>query len=329
MMSGGADQHCLVLSSRDLSVWCYACNSYVKHERLLPLLTRAEALKFGEPDNNERLANVRTVFNVALAVDGPLPEAVLGRLCEEQLAMQCVSVAAGATAESNTGSAPVLISTLLAGNSSASDNTSSNASSESVAVDPSHAGVDRGLVLLSLDPRDPPGGSGQEHLERLVQGALAARGGAGGSKVLAVHCDATAALAAATLLTAAATAAVDMACREGETGAGVVARLAAEHAPDLIVVTYVVGKDTVGDAGSVLTFVNVGAALVEGAIKPALLAAGLGGVGGGSSGSASASASVPACKVAVCVGVECDALDALGEESAAALVEAVARALLA
>jgi hypothetical protein len=30
-----------VLSLSDLSVWCYACNEYVKHDRLLPLLIRA------------------------------------------------------------------------------------------------------------------------------------------------------------------------------------------------------------------------------------------------------------------------------------------------
>lgn len=35
--------HALVLSLSDLSVWCYACACYVKHDRLLPLLVRAEA----------------------------------------------------------------------------------------------------------------------------------------------------------------------------------------------------------------------------------------------------------------------------------------------
>lgn len=35
--------HALVLSLSDLSVWCYACGCYVKHDRLLPLLVRAEA----------------------------------------------------------------------------------------------------------------------------------------------------------------------------------------------------------------------------------------------------------------------------------------------
>jgi hypothetical protein len=55
-MSGGPDDdtgdgssstthhHALVLSLSDLSVWCYACGCYVKHDRLLPLLVRAEAM---------------------------------------------------------------------------------------------------------------------------------------------------------------------------------------------------------------------------------------------------------------------------------------------
>lgn len=38
-----AQHHALVLSLSDLSVWCYACGGYVKHDRLLPLLVRAEA----------------------------------------------------------------------------------------------------------------------------------------------------------------------------------------------------------------------------------------------------------------------------------------------
>ena len=40
----GRGPHCLALSLSDLSVWCYACNSYVKHDRLMPLLIRAEAV---------------------------------------------------------------------------------------------------------------------------------------------------------------------------------------------------------------------------------------------------------------------------------------------
>ena len=34
-------QHCLALSYSDLSVWCYACNGYVKHDRLIPCLVKA------------------------------------------------------------------------------------------------------------------------------------------------------------------------------------------------------------------------------------------------------------------------------------------------
>lgn len=42
--SSDGNHHALVLSLSDLSVWCYACASYVKHDRLLPLLVRAEAM---------------------------------------------------------------------------------------------------------------------------------------------------------------------------------------------------------------------------------------------------------------------------------------------
>lgn len=42
--SSDSGHHALVLSLSDLSVWCYACASYVKHDRLLLLLVRAEAM---------------------------------------------------------------------------------------------------------------------------------------------------------------------------------------------------------------------------------------------------------------------------------------------
>ena len=41
--------HCIALSLTDLSVWCHACDSYIKHHLLHPILTAAEALKFGKP----------------------------------------------------------------------------------------------------------------------------------------------------------------------------------------------------------------------------------------------------------------------------------------
>ena len=37
-------EHALVLSLSDLSIWCYSCGCYVKHDRLLPALVRAEAM---------------------------------------------------------------------------------------------------------------------------------------------------------------------------------------------------------------------------------------------------------------------------------------------
>ena len=40
---------CVYLSFSDLSVWCHACESYIKNPRLLPILVHAEAAKFGTP----------------------------------------------------------------------------------------------------------------------------------------------------------------------------------------------------------------------------------------------------------------------------------------
>ena len=41
----GDEGHCLALSWSDLSVWCYACDSYIKHNTLEPLLIRAHEIK--------------------------------------------------------------------------------------------------------------------------------------------------------------------------------------------------------------------------------------------------------------------------------------------
>jgi uncharacterized UBP type Zn finger protein len=40
--------HACAISLGDLSVWCFACDAYVEHERLKPLIAKMEALKFGE-----------------------------------------------------------------------------------------------------------------------------------------------------------------------------------------------------------------------------------------------------------------------------------------
>lgn len=45
--------HCLALSLGDLSVWCYECDSYVKHETLTPLVKKMERLKFGEDEKQQ------------------------------------------------------------------------------------------------------------------------------------------------------------------------------------------------------------------------------------------------------------------------------------
>lgn len=39
--------HCLAVSLVDLSVWCFACNQYIKHQVFQQLLVRLEILKFG------------------------------------------------------------------------------------------------------------------------------------------------------------------------------------------------------------------------------------------------------------------------------------------
>ena len=44
-----AEEHCLVLSWSDLSVWCYACDAYVTHDALEVFLKQAEARKFDLP----------------------------------------------------------------------------------------------------------------------------------------------------------------------------------------------------------------------------------------------------------------------------------------
>ena len=46
---------CIYLSYSDLSVWCHACESYVKNSRLLPILVYAESYKFGTPPKLELL----------------------------------------------------------------------------------------------------------------------------------------------------------------------------------------------------------------------------------------------------------------------------------
>ena len=42
-----AEGHCIAVSMADLSVWCYECNSYLRHPRLHELTKHLEGLKFG------------------------------------------------------------------------------------------------------------------------------------------------------------------------------------------------------------------------------------------------------------------------------------------
>lgn len=67
--------HGLVLSLSDLSVWCYLCSSYVKHDRLVPFLVRAEALKFNTPDKTALLAGIQTRFQTGLVLPNGMDDA--------------------------------------------------------------------------------------------------------------------------------------------------------------------------------------------------------------------------------------------------------------
>ena len=42
----GSPPHCLALSRSDLSIWCYQCGVYIKHDRLQPILKAVERIKF-------------------------------------------------------------------------------------------------------------------------------------------------------------------------------------------------------------------------------------------------------------------------------------------
>ena len=46
--------HCIGLSLSDFSVWCYQCESYLKHSSLYPLLEKMEELKFRDNKDGEK-----------------------------------------------------------------------------------------------------------------------------------------------------------------------------------------------------------------------------------------------------------------------------------
>lgn len=56
--------HNISLSLRDLSVWCYACNKYVKSCHLTNILTQAQAYKF--PYDSSKLSNNESVQSQTL-----------------------------------------------------------------------------------------------------------------------------------------------------------------------------------------------------------------------------------------------------------------------
>lgn len=73
-----SEGHGLALSLSDLSVWCYICRSYVKHDRLLPLLVRAEALKFSTPEKVMLLEGAQTRFRTGIVFPQSLTEDIPG-----------------------------------------------------------------------------------------------------------------------------------------------------------------------------------------------------------------------------------------------------------
>lgn len=73
-----SEGHGLALSLSDLSVWCYICGSYVKHDRLLPLLVRAEALKFSTPEKVMLLEGAQTRFRTGIVIPQSLTEDIPG-----------------------------------------------------------------------------------------------------------------------------------------------------------------------------------------------------------------------------------------------------------
>ena len=53
--------HCVAISLADLSVWCYQCNAYLKHQSLEKTLQKLEGLKFGKctiSESNSRSPNM-------------------------------------------------------------------------------------------------------------------------------------------------------------------------------------------------------------------------------------------------------------------------------
>lgn len=52
LLHGLETEHRVVLSFADLSVWCYACDSYVHNQIILPAKQAAHLSKFGEDMTN-------------------------------------------------------------------------------------------------------------------------------------------------------------------------------------------------------------------------------------------------------------------------------------
>jgi acetoin utilization deacetylase AcuC-like enzyme len=65
--------HCMALSRRDLSIWCYACNSYVKHDALQHAFSLASHLKHSSPDEPAAAVAPCTPQQFTAAVVLPAP----------------------------------------------------------------------------------------------------------------------------------------------------------------------------------------------------------------------------------------------------------------
>eukprot|EP01126_Amoeba_proteus_P035281 TRINITY_DN3550_c0_g1_i3.p1 TRINITY_DN3550_c0_g1~~TRINITY_DN3550_c0_g1_i3.p1 ORF type:complete len:195 (-),score=30.64 TRINITY_DN3550_c0_g1_i3:61-645(-) len=61
--------HCLAASLSDLSVWCYVCDSYIKHDSLQQLLVKMEVLKFGDSSLQNILLLPPPVFGTGFVYD--------------------------------------------------------------------------------------------------------------------------------------------------------------------------------------------------------------------------------------------------------------------
>ena len=93
--------HCLAMSRRDLSIWCYTCNSYVRHDALNPSYTLASFFKHSHPDERAPVLPPCTAqqFHVAVVLPAdcmnghrhPTKPALLERPVRTQVAAELLN----------------------------------------------------------------------------------------------------------------------------------------------------------------------------------------------------------------------------------------------